>query len=124
MLRTLLCACLLVPAVAEAAAEPIGGAELFLKNCQTCHSLTDDGVRRAGPHLDQVFGRQVGALEGFPYSEALKDAGFAWDAERLDGWLTNPQAYLPGTYMLYRQDDPAVRQEIISYLQVAAGRPK
>ena len=124
MLRLLLCAFALIPAIAEAAAEPTKGAELFLKNCQTCHSLTDDGVRRAGLHLQQVFGRQVGVLEGFPYSEALKGAAFSWDAEKLDAWLTNPQAHLPGTYMLYRQDDLAVRQAIISYLQAAAGGPE
>jgi len=123
LLRLLLCAfsLLLVDAVAAAAiAQSAPGQELFLKNCTTCHSLANDGVRRAGPHLDQIFGRRVGALDGFPYSEALKGAGFAWDADRLDGWLTNPQAFLPGTYMLYRQDDPVIRREIIDYLRAAA----
>ena len=125
MLRQLLCACALLPVLAAPAlgaeAEGTRGEELFRKNCKTCHSLTDDGVRRAGPHLAGVIGRQVGILDGFAYSEALKDASFAWDADRLDGWLTNPQAFLPGTYMLYRQADPAIRRDIIDYLQAAVG---
>ena len=96
-------------------------SELFRKNCQTCHSVENDGVQRAGPSLFHVLGRKAGSIEGFPYSQALKDAKFAWSPEALDAWLTNPQTYLPGTYMMYKQNDPAVRGAIIRYLQTAAG---
>lgn len=96
-------------------------AELFRKNCQTCHSLAVDGVQRVGPTLHHVIGRKAGEIAGFPYSQALKDADFAWTPEVLDAWLANPQSYLPGTYMMYRQNDPAVRGAIIRYLQDAAG---
>ena len=106
-----------LPAAAQAAADE----ELFHKNCQTCHSLAADAGRRAGPNLQQVFGRAVGTLADFPYSDALKQADFAWTAEAMDAWLTNPQAYLPGTYMMYRQSDPEIRLAIIRYLQTAAG---
>ncbi|MGF1629091.1 MAG: c-type cytochrome [Kiloniellaceae bacterium] len=102
------------------AAQPAADEELFLKNCQACHSLVADGVQRAGPDLQQILGRKVGTLAGFPYSQALKDADFSWTAEAMDAWLTNPQAYLPGTYMMYRQGDPEVRGAIIRYLQAAA----
>jgi cytochrome c len=95
-------------------------AELFRKNCQTCHSVVDDGAQRAGPTLHLVLGRKAGKIAGFPYSQALKDADFAWSPEALDAWLTNPQSYLPGTYMMYRQNDPAIRAAIIRYLQDAA----
>jgi cytochrome c len=90
---------------------------LFRENCQACHSLVADGVPRAGPSLDQILGRKAGVLAGFPYSQALRNADFAWTAEALDAWLTDPQGYLPGTYMLYRQNDPQVRGAIIRYLQ-------
>jgi cytochrome c len=105
------------PVAAQAAADE----ELFRKNCQTCHSLVADGVRRAGPNLHQVFGRKAGTLDDFPYSEALRQAGFAWTAEAMDAWLANPQSYLPGTYMMYRQADPEIRAAIIGYLQSVAG---
>jgi len=105
------------PSAAQSAAD----AELFRKNCQACHSLVADGVQRAGPDLQQILGRKAGTLAGFPYSQTLKEADFAWTAEAMDAWLTNPQSYLPGTYMMYRQDDPEVRGAIIRYLQ-AAGR--
>jgi len=99
------------------AAQSADDEALFRKNCQTCHSLAADGVQRAGPSLERILGREVGALPGFAYSEALKNADFTWTAEALDAWLTDPQGYLPGTYMLYRQSDPEVRGAIIRYLQ-------
>jgi cytochrome c len=107
-------ALLLAPSLA---AQPAADEALFRKNCQTCHSLVAGDVQRAGPSLDRIFGRKVGALAGFHYSQALKDADFAWTAEALDAWLTDPQGYLPGTYMLYRQSDPQVRGAIIRYLE-------
>ena len=106
-----------------AAAAPGDDAELFRKNCQTCHSLVDDGKQRVGPTLHLVIGRKAGKIAGFPYSQALKDADFAWTPEALDAWLTNPQSYLPGTYMMYRQNDSAVRAAIIRYLQDASASP-
>ena len=110
-----------IPGEPLSAAPSAADEELFRKNCQTCHSLVDDGVQRTGPNLQQVVGRKAGSIGGFPYSQALKDAGFSWTTEALDAWLTNPQSYLPGTYMMYRQNDPAVRSAIIRYLQSAAG---
>jgi cytochrome c len=103
------------------AAQSAADEALFRKNCQACHSLVADGVQRAGPSLQRILGRKAGAMDGFPYSQALKDADFTWTAEALDAWLTDPQGYLPGTYMLYRQADPQVRMAIIRYLQGAAG---
>ena len=111
----------LLPAERTAAAQSAADEELFRKNCQTCHSLADDGVQRAGPTLQHLFGRKAGSVAGFAYSQALKDAEFAWTAEALDAWLTLPQSYLPGTYMMYRQADPEIRAAIIRYLQAVAG---
>jgi cytochrome c len=39
------------------------GAQVF-RACAACHSLSDDGVARAGPSLHGVFGRRVGSLPG------------------------------------------------------------
>jgi cytochrome c2 len=35
----------------------------------------------------------------------------------LDKWLEEPQSVAPGTYMMYKQSDAAVRSAIIDYLQ-------
>ena len=48
---------------------------------------------------------------------ALAKADFAWDEARLDAWLTNPQAVLPGVVMPYRQAKADTRAAIIAYLK-------
>jgi cytochrome c len=55
------------------------------------------------------------------YSEALQDADFVWDAERLDHWLQNPQTFLPGNRMAFAGvGDETERRDVIAYLMVEA----
>ena len=46
----------------------------------------------------------------------MKDSGIIWNAETLDGYLTNPKKYLKGTKMAFaglkKEQD---RQNIIAY---------
>ena len=42
---------------------------------------------------------------------------FAWDETRLDAWMSNPQALIPGSMMAYRQAKPETRAAIIAYLK-------
>ena len=91
--------------------------------CRSCHTITPDGPNMTGPNLYGVFGRQAGAVEKYNYSEAVKTAGFVWDAEKLDQWLTNPATFLPGTKMppvpgLKAEKD---RVDLIAYLKVETG---
>jgi cytochrome c len=50
----------------------------------------------------------------------LKTGGWTWDETTLDPWIENAQANHPGTFMNYRQADPAKRQLIIQYLKSLA----
>jgi cytochrome c len=99
------------------AAKPLDGAALFKQQCGTCHTIDLAEPARQGPALSQIIGRPAGKLDGFHYSEALAKADFAWDEMRLDAWLTNPQAVLPGVVMPYRQAKAETRAAIISYLK-------
>lgn len=102
---------------APAAAAPPNPAQLFTSQCGVCHSIAAGAPHRQGPNLHGVFGRQVGRAESFRYSPALAQAGFVWDDARLDAYLTNPQAALAGSNMLYRQANPTTRAAIIGYLK-------
>jgi cytochrome c len=92
-------------------------AALFRNQCATCHTLNAAEPPRQGPTLAGVVGRKVGSVEGFHYSSGFAKADFVWDEARLDAWLTNPQAVIPGAIMPYRQANPATRAAIIGYLK-------
>ena len=92
-------------------------AELFAAHCGTCHTIEPGAAPRQGPSLRGVFQRKAGATSGFSYSAGFAQAGFVWDEAHLDAWLTNPQQLIPGSVMLYRQSDPAIRASIIAWLK-------
>jgi cytochrome c len=92
-------------------------AALFRNQCGTCHVLAAGGPARQGPPLGGVVGRKAGSVPGFKYSSGFTTADFTWDAARLDAWLTNPQAVIPGAVMAYRQANAATRKTIIDWLK-------
>ena len=99
------------------AAKPPDGAALFRQQCAVCHTTSQSEPMRQGPPLVKIVGRPAGKIEGFRYSESLAKADFAWDETRLDAWLTNPQAVIPGVTMVYRQAKPETRAAIIAFLK-------
>jgi cytochrome c len=99
------------------AAKQPDGATLFKQQCAVCHTTNLSEPMRQGPPLVKIVGRPAGKVEGFHYSDGLAKADFAWDEARLDSWLTNPQAVVPGVVMAYRQAKPETRAAIITYLK-------
>jgi cytochrome c len=100
-----------------AAGDPEAGAQAF-GACAACHTL-EPGVHRTGPSLAGVFGRKAGTAEGFPrYSNALKSADLVWREDTLNGFLADPQAFLPGNRMTFLGiADAQARADVIAYLQ-------
>lgn len=97
------------------------GRRVFAR-CRSCHTITEGGPNMTGPNLYGVFGRQAGAQPGYNYSPALKQAGFAWDGERLDHWLENPRTFLRGTKMSFIGiAAPEDRRDVIAFLKVETG---
>ena len=105
---------LMIAGAAPAAAGD--GADLFVKNCQTCHLIAKEGGVRTGPSLWGVMGRKAGSVEGFNYSAGLKASGIVWTPETLDTWLTFPKKLVRDTTMMYRQTKPEVRKAIIDFI--------
>ncbi|MEO6843090.1 MAG: c-type cytochrome [Bradyrhizobium sp.] len=98
-------------------AKPLDGPALFKQQCGTCHTTDPSEPLRQGPPLDKIVGRPAGKVTGFHYSPGFAKADFVWDETRLDAWLSNPQAVLPGAVMAYRQPKPETRAAIIAYLK-------
>ena len=74
-----------------------------------------------GPPLNGVYMRPAGSVESFEYSKTFMATlkGMEWNEAALDVWITNPQAWVPGVYMFYKQPDVEVRRKIIVYLKTA-----
>src|SRR5229473_5853611 len=67
--------------------------------CAACHSL-ELNLNLTGPSLAGLWGKKAASVANFPrYSSALKEQGFIWDDVSLNAWLTEPRAFVPGTYM-------------------------
>lgn len=110
------------PAAAQSATmagDAARGAKVYQGNCTGCHAQDANGV---GPAHRGVFGRKAGSAPGFDYSPGLKKANFAWDAARLDKWLTSPQALIPGAKMAFRLASAQSRADVIAYLKQEAGK--
>ena len=92
------------------------GGQLFDKECHRCHSVDADRASY-GPLLTGVVGRRAGSFPGYPYSDALKQAGFVWTPGALRAWMEDNDALLPGTKMRHVGiEDPTVQDFIVTYL--------
>jgi len=89
------------------------GAAVYQK-CKSCHVLD---MNRLGPKHRGVFGRPAGSLSDFDYSPALKTSRITWNDDTLDRWLTDPQAFVPGSRMRFRLGDAQSRADVIAYLK-------
>jgi cytochrome c len=99
------------------ATTPPDGATLFKQQCATCHTINMSDPARQGPTLFKIVGRSAGKADGFHYSAGFAKADFVWDDARLDAYLANPQATVPGSIMAYRQPKAETRAAIIAYLK-------
>jgi len=90
------------------------GKAIFEKRCTGCHGLDTD---KDGPRLRGVFGRKAASVASFQYSEALRKSGITWDADSLDKWLTDPDAFVKDADMAFRVVSEKERGAIIQYLK-------
>ena len=99
------------------AGDIVNGKARFTQ-CAACHTTAQGGPNLTGPNLYGIFGRKAGSVDGFAYSDAMKAAGWTWDAPRIDTWITNPHAVLATTKMSFPGlKDPKDRIDVIAYLK-------
>jgi cytochrome c len=83
--------------------------------------IGDGGSNGIGPDLRKVVNRPVATTVGYRYSPALQQLGGHWDRQRLDRFLANPQAYVPGTKMKFAGvPDAGDRKQLIEFLASGA----
>jgi cytochrome c len=83
------------------------GARVW-RACAACHSLTAEGGNMAGPHLHALFGRRMGSVAGYEYSERLARGDIVWTRENVARLFTEgPDVMTPGTKMPVQRVDNA-----------------
>jgi cytochrome c2 len=85
------------------AADVAEGEKVFRK-CAACHAVGEGAKSRVGPHLNDLFGRHAGTIDGFKYSAAMVAAGeggLAWDEQALTQFLVKPRDLVKGTRMAF-----------------------
>ncbi|TDL79519.1 c-type cytochrome [Palleronia sediminis] len=101
------------------------GERQFQRKCSVCHTLTGDTARRAGPSLENVFGRRAGTYPGYAYSDALAGSDIVWTAETVARLFEiGPDHMTPGSKMPMQQIASAQdRADLIEFLEIAT-RPE
>ena len=114
----LLAAAALAASAGSAQAQASIGERLAQGACIQCHTFGKGEPPGAGPNLYGLVGRSAGSVPGFAYSTQFLAAlkGKTWDAGLLERWLSDTQSVAPGSGMIYFQDDPQKRAELIKYL--------
>ena len=107
-------------AAAQAQGDAEKGEKVFNK-CKTCH-VVDEEENKIGPYLMGIFGRPAGSVEGFKYSDAMKNSGIVWEDDTIAAYLKEPKDYIPGNRMTFaglRKDDEIA--DLLAYLHEEAG---
>ena len=106
-------------ALGPVVAEPAEAAapEVF-RACSACHALGAETAPMAGPSLAGLFGRRMGSLPGYAYSERLARGDVVWTPETVGQLFTEgPDVMLPGTRMpVQRLNDPAELAALLAFL--------
>lgn len=103
----------------QAGADLDRGAAVF-KKCVSCHEV-EKPRNKMGPHLNDLVGRTAGTVDGFKYSQAMRDAGasgLVWDKANLHEFISSPKKKVPGTSMRFFglwSDSDIV--DLIAYIQ-------
>jgi cytochrome c len=118
VIRSSLFAAAILLAAGTAHAQDVARGEKAFMICRACHQIGPSAKIAVGPVLNGIVGRKAGTYPGFQYSDANKNSGIVWTPEELDKYLTNPQAVVPHTKMLFPGlKDEQQRKDVIAYLE-------
>ena len=100
-MRALMVGALLLTVQAGAQAQDIEAGQRSFNKCRACHQVGEGAKNLVGPHLNGLFGRKAGTVEGYNYTEANKNSGIVWDEAVFAEYIRDPKAKIPGTKMVF-----------------------
>ena len=88
---------------------------IFKSNCSACHSLKR--LNEIGPHLNNLYSRNIGGLEEFNYSTGFRNSDDKWTPELLKSFLLESDRVFPNTSMpeIYLSENEA--DSLVNYLK-------
>ncbi len=93
--------CAALTGSALAAGDAASGEKVFAK-CKACHQVGETAKNGIAPELNGLDGRKAGSIEGYHYSDAMKESGITWNEASFDEFIKNPKAKVPGTKMVFQ----------------------
>ena len=109
----------LMSGTALADGDAVKGETVF-KKCMACHAIADK-TNKVGPHLVGLVGRAVATVEGYSYSDSMKNyaaTGAVWDELTLQAYLENPKAIVAKSKMAFlgiKKEEE--RNDLIAFLK-------
>ena len=111
---------LAIGTLGQVAAQDVEAGKKVFGKCQACHNV-DRPQNKIGPSLVGIIGRKAGTVEGFKYSDVMKNSGLTWDNENLQKYLADPKGFMPGNRMAFPGlKNQAELDNVIAYLQEAS----
>jgi cytochrome c len=121
MLKWIVAAGLVMALPAVASAQDADAGKSVFNKCRACHDIGEGAKNKVGPQLNNIVGRKAGSVEGFNYSDALKNSGIVWDEANLDAYIADPKGKIPGNKMVFVGiKDEADRKNLIAYMKSAS----
>ncbi|MEM6971561.1 MAG: c-type cytochrome [Pseudomonadota bacterium] len=122
-----LAAGIVAPPDAVAEGDAVRGLRVFAM-CAGCHAVGEGARNSVGPHLNDLFGRPAGTLDGARFSKGmvrLGADGLVWTAETLDHFLADPNSMVTLTRMSFGGlPEPGDRADVIAYLRQFSASPR
>ena len=117
---------LIAPTMAFAEGDAKKGEKRF-KKCAACHQVGAEAKNSLGPHLNGIVGRAAGSVEGYEYSDAVKNSGITWTEENLVKWISKVKVdgkntpgnkvMIPGNKMIYSGMKEDQAKDVVAYLK-------
>ncbi len=110
-----------VAGAAPASAQDAAQGQQVFNRCRACHAVGPAAKNKAGPQLNGIVGRKAGAVAGFNYSAAMREAagkGLVWTEPKLTAYLESPDTFMPGGVMAYAGvKDAGDLKDLIAFLK-------
>ncbi len=107
----------LAATMTAAKAQDVAAGQNSFGLCAICHAVGDGAQNKLGPILNGLDGRRSGTVEGYSYSDPIKNAGIVWSEATFKEFITNPGAKVPGTKMTVSVRDEKDIANLWAYLK-------